>query len=54
MRLSEKSTLQANLNYYDTGEEEIDREPTPLWGRVVGEYDDHYAIMLEITFVKRF
>ena len=32
----------------------IDTEPTPLSGCVVGEDDDHYAIMLEITFVKRF
>jgi long-subunit fatty acid transport protein len=53
-RFGLKSTLQANLNYYDTGEKKIDTEPTPLSGRIAGEYDDNYAITLDISYVHRF
>ena len=49
-----KSKLHVNLNFYDTGKKKIDTEPTPLSGRIVGEFDDHYSIMLDIAFVWRF
>jgi long-chain fatty acid transport protein len=53
-RFGSNSTFQANLNYYDTGEKKIDTEPTPLSGRIVGEYDDNYAITLDIAYILRF
>lgn len=29
----------------------VDTRPTPLSGRVVGEYDSHFAILLDIGLV---
>jgi long-chain fatty acid transport protein len=47
-------TLQVSLNYLDTGQKKIDQEQGPLTGRIVGDFEDHYAVGLDIAFVWRF
>jgi long-chain fatty acid transport protein len=48
---SKKRRLHLNLNFYDLGEAPIDTQPTPLSGRVVGEFDDHWAILVDVGLV---
>jgi long-chain fatty acid transport protein len=50
-QLNKKRRLHVNLNYYDLGKAPVDTRPTPLSGRVVGEYDSHFAILLDIGLV---
>jgi long-chain fatty acid transport protein len=50
-QLNKKRRLHLNLNYYDLGKAPVDTQPTPLSGRVVGEYDKHFAIILDIGLV---
>lgn len=50
-QLNKKRRLHVNLNYYDLGKAPVDTQPTPLSGRVVGEYDSHFAILLDIGLV---
>jgi len=50
-QLNEKRRLHVNLIYYDLGNALVDTQPTPLSGRVVGEYNDHFAILLDIGLV---
>jgi len=50
-KLNKKRRLHVNLNYYDLGNAPVDTQPTPLSGRVVGEYNDHFAILLDIGLV---
>jgi long-chain fatty acid transport protein len=40
--------LYGAFNYYDTGDSRVDTEPSPRSGRVVGEFEDHYAIALDL------
>ena len=50
-QLNKKRRLHVNLNYYDLGSAPVDTRPTPLSGRVVGEYNKHFAITLDIGLV---
>lgn len=42
--------LDVNLNLFDTGNAPIDTGDDPARGRIVGEYDDHYAWGLEVSY----
>ncbi|MGR5061936.1 OmpP1/FadL family transporter [Photobacterium sp. DNB22_13_2] len=42
--------LDINLNLFDTGRAPIDTGEDPARGRIVGEYDDHYAWGLEVSY----
>lgn len=44
------STLDVNLNILDTGKAPIDTGDSLFKGRVAGEADDHYTIVLETAF----
>lgn len=50
---SKKRSLIVNLNVVDTGDKPIDQSH-PLGGRIVGKYDDHYFISMDIGFVWKF
>jgi long-chain fatty acid transport protein len=52
-QFNKKRSLILNLNVVDTGDRPIDQSH-PLGGRIVGEYDDHYFISLDIGFVWKF
>ena len=52
--LSEKKDLSFSLTYLDLGDSYIDTQPTPLSGRVVGEFDHRYAILLGLNYAIRF
>ena len=53
-QLSKKYRLHLNLNFYDLGKAPIDTQPTPLSGRVVGEFDPHWALLVDIGLVLDF
>ena len=42
--------LDVNVNVFDTGRAPIDTGEDPVRGRIVGEYDDHYAWGLEVSY----
>ena len=44
---NKKRRVNVNLNYYDLGKAPIDATPNPLAGRVVGEYETKFAILLD-------
>ena len=48
---NKKRRVNVNLNYYDLGKAPIDATPNPLAGRVVGEYETKFAILLDIGIV---
>ncbi len=50
-QLSRKYRLHLNLNFYDLGKAPVDTQPTPLSGRVVGEFDPHWAVLVDIGLV---
>ena len=50
-QMSRKYRLHVNLNFYEFGNAPIDTEPTPRSGRVVGEFDPRWALMLDIGLV---
>jgi long-chain fatty acid transport protein len=50
---SKKRSLIVNLNVVDTGDKPIDQSH-PLGGRIVGEYDNHYFMSMDIGFVWKF
>lgn len=52
--LSERKDLGFSLTYYDLGDSYVDTQPTPLSGRVVGEFDHRYAILLALSHTIRF
>lgn len=52
-QFNKKRSFILNLNVVDTGDRPIDQSH-PLGGRIVGEYDDHYFISLDIGFVWKF
>ena len=42
--------LDVNINVFDTGRAPIDTGDDPVRGRIAGEYDDHYAWGLEVSY----
>lgn len=50
-QLKNKRKIHINLNYYDLGMAPIDATPNELVGRVVGEYETKFAILLDIGIV---
>ena len=48
---NKKRRVNVNLNYYDLGKAPIDATPNPLVGRVVGEYETKFAVLLDIGIV---
>ena len=48
---NKKRRVNVNLNYYDLGKAPIDATPNQLVGRVVGEYETKFAILLDIGIV---
>ncbi len=50
-QLKQKRKIHINLNYYDLGRAPIDGTPNALVGRVVGDYETKFAILLDIGIV---
>ena len=48
---STKRRLHLNLNFYSIGDTQVDSQPTPLSGRVVGEFDTRWAVLVDIGVV---
>lgn len=42
--------IDVNLNVFDSGKAPIDTGDDPVRGRIAGEYVDHYALGLELTY----
>lgn len=42
------------VNYYDTGDSRVDTQPNDRSGRVVGEFDDHYFLAVDLGISYRF
>lgn len=42
--------VDVNLNIFDTGDAPIDTRDDPVRGRIAGEYVDHYAFGLELSY----
>jgi long-subunit fatty acid transport protein len=40
----------ANLEYIDIGEAPVDQENSALSGRVKGEYQNNYAVLLDLSY----
>jgi long-chain fatty acid transport protein len=49
-QLASGNTLDVNLNFYDTGKAPVDTGSDPDRGRVVGDFDDHVAMGLDIAY----
>ena len=47
---SSGNKLDVNINVFDTGRAPIDTGDDPVRGRIAGEYDDHYAWGLEVSY----
>jgi long-chain fatty acid transport protein len=50
----ERHKFHFNLNYMDLGDASVDQSSTPLAGRVVGEFDTHNLIGLELGITTSF
>lgn len=50
-QLRKKRKIHVNLNYYDLGEASIDATLNELAGRVVGEHETRFAILLDFGLV---
>ena len=48
--LDSKDIVTVNLEYIDIGEAPVDQENSPLSGRVKGEYQNNYAVLLDISY----
>jgi long-chain fatty acid transport protein len=42
------------VNYYDTGDSRVDTQPTDRSGRIVGEFDDHFFVGVDMGVTYRF
>jgi long-chain fatty acid transport protein len=50
LELDNGDDMDINLNLLDTGRAPIDTGHHPISGRVAGEFDNHYSMMLELSY----
>lgn len=48
--LNNGNIVTLNLEYVNVGEASVDQTGSPLAGRVKGEYDDNYAMLLDFSY----